>query len=142
MLPSFVDLSYLMGASVSGEHSTNSDSVGPPTDNCYFTTATTIPLANVSLLLEGLPRDEFTFIGNHKPFPTSVVEAVLLSPAVGEQLQVDACTRRFVIRDAEIDSTDFFALQNVLSAVETAVQKPHQKSLIRLSQQLGNVVLE
>jgi hypothetical protein len=105
-------------------------------------TTTAVRIVSVSLLQEGLPRDEFTFIVNHKSFSTSVVEAVLLSPAVYEQLQVDACARRFVIDDLEIDSTDFTSIQSILSGVETILQKSHQKSLILLSRQLGNVGLE
>jgi hypothetical protein len=97
---------------------------------------------SISLLQEGLRRDEFMFIVNHTPFPTSVVEAVVLSPAASEQLQVDTCERRFVICDPEIDSTDFTSLQSLLSGVDTVLQKSHRKSLIRLSQQLGNVGLE
>jgi hypothetical protein len=58
--------------------------------------------------VEGIPPDEFTFTINDKVFPTSTVEAVLLSPAVGEQLQVDVCGRRFDICASGIDSTDFF----------------------------------
>jgi hypothetical protein len=34
--------------------------------------------------LEGITLNEFTFTINNKMFPTSTVEAVLLSPAVGE----------------------------------------------------------
>jgi hypothetical protein len=45
-------------------------------------------------------------IGDHKAFPTSAIEAVVLSPAVLEQFQVDACARRFVICDPEIDSAN------------------------------------
>jgi hypothetical protein len=44
-------------------------------------------------------------------FPASAVEAVILSPAVGEQFQVDAFVRRFVISDPKIDSTGFSSLQ-------------------------------
>jgi hypothetical protein len=131
-----------MSVSFSGELSTTNDLVGPPTDNCDLTTITAIPLVSISLLQEGLPRDEFTFIVNHKPFPTSVVEAVLLSPAVCEQLQIDPCARRFVICDPKIDSTDFASLQSLSSGFETVFQKSHRKSLILLSRQLGNVGLE
>jgi hypothetical protein len=75
-------------------------------------------------------------------FLTSTVEAVLLSPAVGEQLQVDACAGRFDICASGINSTDFSSLQSLLSGKEVIVQKSHQKSLILLSQQLLNVDFE
>jgi hypothetical protein len=75
-------------------------------------------------------------------FPTSTVEGVLLSPAVGEQLQVDACGRRFDICAAGSDSTDFSSLQSLLSGKEVVLQKSHQKSLILLSRQLLNVGFE
>jgi hypothetical protein len=74
-------------------------------------------------------------------FPTSTVEVVLLSPAVGEQLQVDICLRNFNICAPGIDSTDFSSLQDLLSGKEIIVQKSHQKSLIALSQQLWTVNL-
>jgi hypothetical protein len=114
----------------------------PSTGNYDVTTTSDVPLVSISLLQKGIRRDEFMFIVNHTPFPTSVVEAVVLSPAVCEQLQVDACGRRFVISDPEIDSTDFTSLQSLLSGVDTVLQKSHWKSLLRLSRQLGNVGLE
>jgi hypothetical protein len=67
---------------------------------------------------------------------------VLLSTAVGEQLQVDACERRFDICDSGIDSTDFSSLRSLLSGKEVIVRKSHQKSFILLSQQLLNVSFE
>jgi hypothetical protein len=75
-------------------------------------------------------------------FPTSTVEAVFLSPAVGEQLQVDACARGFDICASGIDSTDFSSLRSLLSGKEVILQKSHQKLLILLSQQLLNVGFE
>jgi hypothetical protein len=87
--------------------------------------------------VEGIPLEEFTFTINDKVFITSTVEAVLLSPAVGEQLQVDACARRFDICASGIDSTDFSSLQSLLSGEEVIVQKSHQKSLILLSRQVS-----
>jgi hypothetical protein len=79
---------------------------GSATSDLTMTTAD--PLMGLRLLQEGIPRDEFTFIINHKAFPTSAIEAMALSPALGEQLQVDARRRRFIICDREIDSANFF----------------------------------
>jgi hypothetical protein len=93
------------------------------------------------LAVEGTPPDEFTFTINDKVLSTSYVEAVLLSPVVGEQLQVYACARRFGLCAPGIDFTDFSSLQSLLSGKEVLFQKSHQKSLIRLSRQLLNIGL-
>jgi hypothetical protein len=61
-------MSISVSVSFSGERPAPSDSVGPPTDNCDLTTTTTVPLVNVGLLQERLPRDDFTFMINHKHF--------------------------------------------------------------------------
>jgi hypothetical protein len=131
-----------MSFAFSKERSTTSDSVGLPTDNNDLTMTTAVPLVSISLLQEGIPCDEFMFIISDKTFPTSVVEAVSLLPAVWEQLQIDACARRFVICDPDIHSTDFSTLHSLLSGVETVFHKSHQKSLILLSRQVGNVGLQ
>jgi hypothetical protein len=108
----------------------------PQMSNYDLRTTTILPL------LEAIPRDEFTFVINQTIFPTTIVEAVGLSPSVRDQLQVDACTRRYVICDSKIDSTNFSSLQNLLSGSKVVFQKSDQKSLILLSQQLCNVGLE
>jgi hypothetical protein len=130
-----------MSVIFAGERSTTDDSVGPPSDNCGLTTTTAIPLVNVGLLQEEL-LSEFTFIVNDKRFAPSVVEAVLLSPAVCGQLEVDACARRCVIGDSKIDPTDFSSLQSLLSGVEFVLQKSRQKLLVLIRQQFGNVGIE
>jgi hypothetical protein len=100
-------------------------------------------LSHISVLeertVEGIPLDEFTFTLNDKVFPTSTVEAVLLSPAVGEQLHVDDCVRGFDICASKIDSTDFSLLRSLLSGKEISLRKSHLKSLILLSGQLWRV---
>jgi hypothetical protein len=113
---------------------------GSATRDLIMTTA--IPVVGVSLLQEEIPRHEFTFIINHKTFPTSTIEVVLLSTAVEEQLQVDASARRCVICDPEISSADFSSLQGLLSGMKVVPSKSHHKSLILLSRQLWNVGLE
>jgi hypothetical protein len=103
-------------------------------------------LSRISVLeertVEAIPLNDFTFTINNKVFPTSTVEAVLLSPAVGEQLQVDACGRGFDICASGIDSADFSSLHSLLSEKEVIFQQLHQKSLIPLSRQLFNVGCE
>jgi hypothetical protein len=132
-------MTYFMGGWLSGQGSTAHDSTGALTENCDVVTTTTGPPVDVSLLQDGIPPDEFTVTINNKVFPTSTVEAVLLSPAVGEQLQVAASARRFDICAPGIDSTDFSSLQSLLSGKEVIFQKSHQKSLLLLRQQLLNV---
>jgi hypothetical protein len=97
-----------MAPAFNGERSTTSDAIASRTNNCDLTT-TSVPLVSVCRLQEGLPRDKVTFILNDKRFPTSIVEAVLLSPAIWKHHQVDACERRFVICNPQI------GLQNLLS---------------------------
>jgi hypothetical protein len=137
-----IDLSYFMSVCFSNQGSATRDSTGPLTENCDLTATTAVPLVSVSPFQEGILRAEFRFVINGELFPTSAVEAVVLSPAVWEQLQVDACARRFVICDPEIDSADFSSLQGLLSGMEIVVQKPHQKSLILHSRQFWNIGLE
>jgi hypothetical protein len=83
----------------------------------------------VSLLQEGFRHDEFTIIISYKTIPTSVVEVVLLSTAILEELQVDAYVRRFVICDRELASMNFSSLQSRLSGVEIAFQKSLNRQL-------------
>jgi hypothetical protein len=46
----------------------------------------------------------------------SIIEAVVLSPAVREQLQFDGCARGFAICDQKIDSTHFFSSKHSFRA--------------------------
>jgi hypothetical protein len=96
----------------------------------------------VSLPSGDIPLDEFTFPVNEKVFPTSAGEAVILSPAVAEQRQVDPCARRVDISAPAIASADFSSLQDLLSKKEVSLPTVHQKSLILLSRQLLNGDLE
>jgi hypothetical protein len=89
-----------------------------------------------SPLQQGILHDQFTFVINGKLFPTSALEAMVRSPVIWEQLQVDACARQLVICDPEIESADFSSLQGLLSGMESLLQALHQKSLILLSRQL------
>jgi hypothetical protein len=100
---SVIDLSYFMSVLFSGQGSATRDSTGPLTEYCDLMMTTLVRLVSVCSLQERISRGEFTFVISHKTFVTSIVEAVVLSPAVGEQLQVDACARRFFVCDPEID---------------------------------------
>jgi hypothetical protein len=91
---------------------------------------------SVGPLLEGIPRDIFMFGINLATRATSVVEAVMLSPAVRERHHVNTLARRFSLRDLEIDSPDLLSLQCLLSKVGIALQRSRQKLLILFSRYL------
>jgi hypothetical protein len=101
-----------------------------------------IPIVSICPLLETISHNEFTFIVNEQMFQMSVVKAVILSPAVQQQLSIDSCARKFVIRDSEIDSTVFSSLQNFMFGFQVILHQWQQKSLLLLSQILGNTKLE
>jgi hypothetical protein len=106
------------------------------------TTISTEIVARVDSLLEANRSDEFAFIINNTIFLTSLVEAVTFSPAIQEQLLVDACTRNFVINDKEIECNTFSSLHQLFSGANVIVRKSQRKSFILLSQWLCNVDLE
>jgi hypothetical protein len=54
-----------------------------------------VPLVNGGAVVEAIACDELILVINHAVFATSIVEAVILWPVVREQLQIDACARRF-----------------------------------------------
>jgi hypothetical protein len=82
----------------------------------------TIPRRAVDSVQEGIPRDDFTFIVNHKTFPSSGVEAVgTIASSSGATSSRRLC-RKYVICDPEIDSPDFSALQNLFSGIENVVK--------------------
>jgi hypothetical protein len=112
----------------------------PTTESSDHAISATI--AVVGPLLEVFPRSEFTFVVNDATFTTSVAEAVELSPAVREQLSVDACARRFVISDSETDSAAFSSVQRLLSGVKILLEKKLQASLVLFTRRLCNDDLE
>jgi hypothetical protein len=71
-----------MSVPFSGQRPATHNSAGMLTENCDLITTITVPLVDVSLLQEGRHRNDFMFTINDKTFQTSIVEAVLLSPAV------------------------------------------------------------
>jgi hypothetical protein len=82
MRVSLIDLSYCMSVPFSGQRPAIHNSAAMLTENCDLITTITVPLVDVGLLQEGRHRDGFMFTINDKTFQTSIVEAVLLSPAV------------------------------------------------------------
>jgi hypothetical protein len=72
----------------------------------------------------------------------SIVEALLLSPSVGFHLTHDETIRRFDIENAEIEPTSFNALLRIVRGEPVTIVESSAKSLLLLSQSLGNNDLE
>jgi hypothetical protein len=89
-----------------------------------------------------ISSDLFTFIINGVSFHTDCSEAIFLSPAVSEQLSVDACSRIFTISDDDIFSSDFTSLRTFLSGAPFTFDRSAFTSLISLCQRLSNLSLE
>jgi hypothetical protein len=83
---SVIDRTGFLSIPLSVPRSTTRDSAVQVITNCDLTITTTIPFPRVRSLLEAMPRREFTFVINRKAFPSSFLEAIVLSPAVREQL--------------------------------------------------------
>jgi hypothetical protein len=98
--------------------------------------------ACVSTAIYPLLGDSFTYVINDVTLKTSLTEAMVLSPAVCDLLTVDACARRFIISDNEIQWTDFYCLQNLLSGGQVTVLRSQRRSLVSLARQLGNIAME
>jgi hypothetical protein len=49
---------------------------------------------------------------------SDLVEAVILSPAVHEQLLIDSCVQTFVVCNDEVNSADFSSLQKHVSGAK------------------------
>jgi hypothetical protein len=62
-----------------------------------------------------LLRESFQFLANGIPIESSVAEAAALFPAVREQLSLDSCAQKFVLKDSGIKSADIRSLQLLLS---------------------------
>jgi hypothetical protein len=62
-----------------------------------------------------------------------LVEMVILSREVHDQLLVNSCTKIFVICNDEVNSADFSSLQRFVSGNKIVIRQSSQKSLILLS---------
>jgi hypothetical protein len=82
--------------------------------------------------------ESFQFIANGAVIESSVAEAAALFPAVREQLSVDGCGRKFVLKHSGIESADIRSLQLLLSGESISIGR----SQFLLSGFLGNVNLE
>jgi hypothetical protein len=92
-----------------------------------------VPMTEINhcgALLEG----GFKFMGENTTFECSVGHAIALSPAVREQLSVDACARTFSLRDA----TAVDSIRRLLSGDEVSIIR----SPAGLGQQICSPALE
>jgi hypothetical protein len=98
--------------------------------NLHAQTQTSIPLTAKSAVFEGA----FTFRAKSATFECSLGQAVALSPAVCEQLSVDACARTFTLKDSS-------AVDSVRSLLSGNSDAAHQQQA-DLGRQLSNPSLE
>jgi hypothetical protein len=96
----------------------------------------------VSALRSAIPCCTFLFLINGRHMASDLVEAVILSPAVHEQLLIDSCARTFIVCNDEVNSADFSSLQKLVSGNEIVIRQSSQKSLVLLSRLLFNTALE
>jgi hypothetical protein len=82
--------------------------------------------------------DSFSFVVNGVVIVSDILETAALSPAVREQLSVDACAREFVLTDPQIEAADIHSLQCLFSGKAI----PIRRSLSLLSRLLENSGLE
>jgi hypothetical protein len=93
---------------------------------------------NLTSLNGTLFDDSFDFVVNGTTIKSNIREAAALSPAIREQLSVDACARQFVLSDDRIAVSNFNSLQSFLSGNSI----PVGDSVLFLSQFLKNDALE
>jgi hypothetical protein len=98
--------------------------------------------AVVHTLRSSIPSHTFTFVINGREFESDLPEAVILLPAVCEQLLIDSCARTFIVCDSEMSSAEFTFLQNLVSGNEITVRRSSRKSLVLLSRLLLNTAFE
>jgi hypothetical protein len=84
----------------------------------------------------------FTFVVNGKEFTIPIIEALLLSPHVANELNQDNTTQRYVIEDSRLESESFDTIVSLFRKERIFLKSSSRKSLIILSQKLGNRTLE
>jgi hypothetical protein len=85
---------------------------------------------------------QFTFIVNDTIIVSSIIEAVLLSPAVYENLVNDESNTKFNVKASNITSEDFFILLEIVRLNRITILRSKLESLIEISRQLKNDRLE
>jgi hypothetical protein len=85
---------------------------------------------------------QFTFVVNDKVFPTSIIEAVLLSPAVHENVMNDLSNTELIIKNSNVTSEDFLHVLEFLHFGRITICQSRLESLIEISRELKNDRLE
>jgi hypothetical protein len=93
-------------------------------------------------VITSLSQTQFTFLVSGIELQCSTVEAVALSPAVCEQLQIDACAQVFVIPDSRITFNDFSLLRSLFQNGSVTAPNWQIPNLTSLARVLGNTALE
>jgi hypothetical protein len=113
------------------------------TDSLPFTPSQFCPGADI--LSQGFERmhnvidnRSFTFLINGEAIVSDFLEAIILSPFVGEQLQSDRLSTLFSISDTSINGGTFEQLRHLLSGSSIAISRGLRGQLISLSRFLGN----
>jgi hypothetical protein len=69
--------------------------------------------------------DSIQFIINRTVTESNISEAVSLSPFIQEQLSVDGCARKFILKDGRISAADIRSLQLLLSGDSISIARSH-----------------
>jgi hypothetical protein len=87
---------------------------------------------------KGFLNETFQFIVNGTEIEMEIAVAAALFPAVGEQLSVDGCGRKFFVKDSGIEAADIHFLEFLLSGETISIGRSQRL----LSGFFGNVNLE
>jgi hypothetical protein len=86
--------------------------------------------------------DPFIISVNNDQVTSDRADCIALSPAVREQLSVDACAQRFIVESSELSCSDFSNLYSLLSGTTNSFSAKCWDNLFLLAGQLGNPSLE
>jgi hypothetical protein len=86
----------------------------------------------IGRLIDFFDRDLFTFVVNGQGFRVSVIEALLLSPHVGNALNQDNTTRHFIIEDCRIESASFHSILSLFRNEQIFMKTSFRKTQIIL----------
>jgi hypothetical protein len=120
-------------------------SISTPTSSSNTNTTKSMIPNSAILIADGIGRlndffgrDLFTFVVNREEFTVTIVEALLLSPYVVNELKSDNTTQRFVIKDSRIESFNFSIIVSLFRSERVLLKSSSRKSQIVLLQKLGN----
>jgi hypothetical protein len=102
--------------------------------------------SSLSRLIERLqrtiPNDPFTFIIDGTPIESTIFNAALLSPLVGEHISLDTSVRSITFTNDLADRTHLSSLQKLVSGDTIHLRKSQKDSFVRLCRLIGNVDFE